>query len=106
MSNELRQLTPEQRAQILAGIVGVVASVPGPVTYSAMFDQVKQSMNLAEEACGLEIHTAAAALIREGVLNCDERTLNGASVTFSGNTMLTMSRRLQQFVWDDAYITA
>ena len=91
--------SPGLRAAVLALVLQHVASVPAPVTYSAVFYSAMEAINRPEEECSAEIMAATLLLAKAGLIVCN--TYEDSCLTISAETVLTASPQLTGWIWRD-----
>lgn len=95
------QPKPEDRAQIVAGILLHVASTPDAVSYSAVFDRALKEAGQPEEKVGPDIVHAVSCLVLSGLLDSNTYSPQTGQLIFTAGMTVVAGRGLIGFVWGE-----
>jgi hypothetical protein len=97
----MKSVTPQMRAQIIAGIIQHVAETPTTVSYDAVFRRALAATGLTEEEIGEDIRDATSCLIFSGLVLSNGLVRESAEIYYSAEMELVPGPWLLRFVWGD-----
>ncbi|UXS09222.1 hypothetical protein [Agrobacterium tumefaciens] len=94
-------LAPETRAAILAETLRFLACRMEPVRFDALLSHIMKAFQAREEEVAIEVYKAFFVLAFSGLTTSNTVNVVEKSATLSSETVISPSRRLTSFVWDD-----
>ncbi len=94
-------VAPETKAAILAETLRFLACRMEPVRFDAVLSHITKEFQAKEEHVSIEVHRAFFVLALSGLITSNTMNVVEKSMAVGGETVVSPSRRLTNFVWDD-----